>query len=230
MRNNYLLVLAFCLILTRVSAQVDAQTASDHVIIKYSPLPMFDFDNTIQVGVEIPLGKSGVTLQQDLGFGRSTFSAWYTESTNVPDKTTYKSRTTLRYYYFTKRRVRGYFGGEFMFKQVVYRQNQWVGMDCSGFGGCGYFENKDVRIARVVGAGHGKIGWQFYFPSRLTMDLFAGMGMRSIKVRTLTPGLNDAFVRGPDEFWASSTPGTRDFVPSLVLGFHLGIVLGKFED
>ncbi|KAA0988716.1 hypothetical protein [Dyadobacter aurulentus] len=230
MKNALLYVLIFCLIHAGASGQVDAETAADHVIIKYSPLPMFDFDNTIQFGVEIPFGQSGVTLQQDLGYGRSTFNAWYTEQTNVPDKSTYKSRTTLRYYYFGKRRVRGYVAGEFMFKQVVYRENQWVGMDCSGFGGCGYFENKDIRIARIVGAGHAKMGWQFYFPSRLTMDLFAGLGMRSIKVRTLTPGLDNALIRGPDEFWAESTPGTREIVPSLVLGFHLGFVLGKFED
>ncbi|WP_439559347.1 hypothetical protein [Dyadobacter sp.] len=210
-------------------AQVDAWNAANHVIIKYSPAAMFDSDNTIQFGVEVPLGKSGISLQQDLGYGHSSFNLWYYEVTTVPDKSTYKSRTQLRYYYFSKQRVRGYFAGEFMYKRVVYRQNQWVGMDCAESGGCNYSENKDVKIGRIAAAGHARLGWQFYFPSRMTLDLFTGFGLRNINVKTLTAGLDNARVQSPQEMWSETTPGTHYVVPSLVLGFHLGVVLGKIR-
>ncbi|WP_157488129.1 DUF3575 domain-containing protein [Dyadobacter crusticola] len=210
-------------------AQIDAYNAAKHVIIKYSPAAMFDSDNTIQFGVEVPLGKSGISLQQDLGYGHSGFNLWYHDITNAPNKSTYKSRTHLRYYYFSKSRVRGYFAGEFLYKKVLYRDNQWVGMDCSSFGDCNYFENKDVTIGRIAAAGHARMGWQFYFPSRMTLDLFTGFGMRDIKVKALSPGLETARVRAPREIWSETTPGTHYVMPSLVLGFHLGVVLGKIR-
>jgi hypothetical protein len=229
MRVLLLIASLFYFCLSEVFAQVDAANAANHVIIKYSPLPMFDSDNTIQFGVEVPLGKSGISLQEDLGYGHSKFNLWYQETNHVPNKATYKSRTHIRYYYFDRRRVRGYVGAEFLYKKVVYSENQWVGMECSGFGGCNFFENKDVKVARVAIAGHARLGWQLYFPSRLTLDFFTGIGMRSINVRTLTPGLENAQVTSPEEIWVSNTPGSHYVVPSLVLGVHLGIVLGKIQ-
>jgi hypothetical protein len=215
---------------TDLFGQIDGKSAKDHVVIKYSPLPMFDFDNTIQFGAEIPFGNSGLTIQQDLGYGHASFGMWYRNRDNVPDKTTYKSRTHLRYYYLERRRVRGYLGAEFLYKRVIYRGSQWIGMDCSQSGGCNYFEQKDVTIGRIIGAGHARMGWQFYFSNRMTIDLFSGIGWRHIKVRAITAGLENARVTTPDEFWTNAGAGTDELVPSLVLGVHFGIVLGKFID
>jgi hypothetical protein len=226
---TYSLALAL-LVCSEGFAQFDGYSATNHVVVKYSPLPMFDFDNTIQFGVEVPLGNSGWSVQQDLGYGHSKFNIWYYDNANPPNKATYKSRTHFRWYYYTKRRVRAYVGGEYLFKKVIYRDNQWVGMDCSGFGGCGYFENKNVKIGRAVSAGHIRGGWQFYFSNRMTLDLFTGFGMRLIKVKSLTPGLTNANFSAPDEFWVNNSVGSEDLVPSVVLGVHFGIMLGKFRE
>jgi hypothetical protein len=121
-------------------------------------------------------------------------------------------------------------GGEILLKKVVYRDNQWVGMDCNDFRTCGYYENQDIKIARFVGAGHFRMGWQFYFASRMALDLFTGFGIRSINVKAITPGLEDMSYSRPREMWSNTAPGSRNVVPSLVLGFHFGIILGKFED
>jgi hypothetical protein len=229
---RFLFFCSACIFLlsSSVSAQIDAESAKDHVIIKFSPLPLFDADNTVQFGVEVPFGKSGFSVQQDLGYGKSSFNIWYTDYSNPPDKEIFKSRTQLRYYYFDARRVRGYVGGEFLFKKVVYRDNQWVGMECGDFGTCSFFQNKDIKIGRYVAAGHVRMGWQFYFGSRMTMDLFTGFGLRNINVRAITPGLENARYSRPREMWSNTAPGSNEVVPSLVLGFHFGIVLGKFED
>ncbi|MEO6286539.1 MAG: hypothetical protein ABIN80_04560 [Dyadobacter sp.] len=213
-----------------VVGQINAEAAKNHVIIKFSPLPLFDADNTVQFGVEVPLGKRGFSLQQDLGYGHSKFSMWYSDYTNPPNKATFKSRTQLRYYYFDGRKVRGYMAGELLLKKVVYRNDQWVGMDCSEFGTCGFFQNQEVKIGRFVGAGHFRMGWQFYFGSRMALDMFTGFGIRSIHVKAITPGLQNMRYSRPREMWSDTSPGSREVVPSLVLGFHLGIILGKFED
>lgn len=212
-------------------AQFDAGSAKDHVIVKYSPLPMFDFDNTVQFGVEIPLGKGNFTLQQDLGYGNSSFCMWYHDFNDPPTKDIYKGRTQLRWYYFEKRRVRGYVGPEFLFKKVVYRNNQWVGMDCSsGFGNCGYFENKALRVVKNVSAGHARFGWQFYFPGRITLDLFTGVGFRGSTTRSSIPRPENGRIYSIDDYWTNVRPGTREFYPSLVFGFHIGMVLGRSPD
>ena len=227
-----LTVLTGCLLQVYSSfAQIDAQSAKKHVIVKFAPLAMFDFDNVVQFGVEVPLGNSGMSVQQDFGYGHSSFNMWYNSANDRPEKETYKSRTQLRYYYMERRRVRAYVAGEFLFKKVIYSENKWVGMDCdSPFGNCGYFEDKYVKTARNVGAGHAKLGWQFYFGNRMALDLFTGIGYRNIRVRSITAGLENASVPRTNRWFEYDRPGTNEIVPSLSMGFHLGIILGKFED
>lgn len=211
-------------------AQFVVESAKRHVIIKYSPLPMYDFDNTIQFGVEIPLGKGDFSLQEDLGYGDSGFNLWFNEREDMPDKQIFKSRTHLRWYFVEKRRMRAYIGPEFLYKKVVYRENQWIGRDCEpGFGPCSFFENKNVRLDKNVGALHARFGWQFITPGRFVFDVFTGLGFRSIGVKSNTPGVSDSEIRSMNDFWDRIHPREPDVLASLVAGFHLGIVLGKYR-
>ena len=81
----------------------------------------------------------------------------------------------------------------------------------------------------MVGAGHAKAGMQFYFSSRIALDLFAGVGFRSIKVRSITNLPSNVRVPRNDNWFEYDTPGTNEFIPSLSLGAHIGIILGKFD-
>ncbi|SDD86708.1 hypothetical protein SAMN04487996_102381 [Dyadobacter soli] len=211
-------------------AQFDVESAKRHVIIKYSPLPMYDFDNTIQFGVEIPLGKGNFALQEDLGYGNSSFNLWFDEDDDRPERDIYKSRTHLKWYFLERRRMRAYVGPEVLYKKVVYRQNQWIGRDCqTEFGPCSFFENKDVRQDKNVWAGHARFGWQFITPGRFIFDVFAGVGFRSIHVRSRTAGVADWEVRNMYDNWETIRAGHSDLRPSMVAGFHLGLVLGKYR-
>ena len=208
-------------------AQVDANTARNNVIIKFSPLALFDGDNTVQFGVEVPIRNTRFSLQEDLGYGTSDFSIWYSGSVDRPSKSTFKSRTQLRYNYYGGAHFKAYVAGEFMYKRVLYRENEWVGMDCV-YGDCGYFQNMPVRIERTVSAYHPRLGWQFYFSSRLTLDLFLGVGLRHVRVTR--PGLPDgryAF-SSIDELWPT-TP-RNETIASAVLGFNFGLILGKIKN
>ncbi|SEJ72839.1 hypothetical protein SAMN05216327_117113 [Dyadobacter sp. SG02] len=207
----------------------DVETTKRHVIIKYSPAAMFDFDNTIQFGVEIPLGKGNFALQQDLGYGPSRMSSWQNDDNDV-DKQTFKSRTHLRWYFMEKRRMRAYVGPEFLFKKVVLRESQWIGKDCSGpWGPCSFFQNQDVRIDKNVVAGHARFGWQFIKSNRFVFDVFTGIGFRHIFNTSHSPGVPDYEVRGIDDVWEFLRPNESDLRPSAVMGFHLGIILGKYR-
>lgn len=213
------------------SAQINPAEVRHHVIIKYFPLSMYDIDNTFQAGVEIPVLKSRFGIQQEAGYGHTDLNFWYRSDGKDPDKQILKSRTQLRFYFYQGARVRGFVAGEYLFKQVTNYQTQWVGRDCAD-GGCGYFENKQVKLGRFVHAGHLKAGWQFSFPHRMTMDIFGGFGIRSISVRSLTPGAES--VRQNDSWLNWGIAGDRAApytveAPSVSLGFSIGFALGKFK-
>jgi hypothetical protein len=217
-----------CLLGITCFGQIDAETSQKRVIIKLSPLALFDFDNTVQLGAEVPLGLSRFSIQQDMGYGRSSFNVWRTSEDSRPFKETYKGRTQLRYYYLQRRRFKAYVAGEYLFKKVVYTQNQWVGMDCAGWN-CGYFESRFVKVARNVNAGHVKMGWQFYFGNRMALDIFSGLGLRNIQVESITPVLGNTRIEQSGEWFEYDTPGTNETIPSIAMGFHFGIILGKFD-
>ncbi|MBO9616407.1 MAG: hypothetical protein J7619_27200 [Dyadobacter sp.] len=230
MRTSLLTIIASLCSLCTCFAQFDVETAKRHVIVKYSPLPMFDLDNTIQFGVEIPLGKGDFALQQDLGYGNSSFNGWYHDNSQRPDKEIYKSRTHLRWYFVEKRRMRAYVGPEVLFKKVVYRESQWLGKDCeSPWGPCSFFQNQQVRVDKNVVAGHVRFGWQFITPGRFVFDVFTGIGFRHIFATSHSPGIPDSDIRGVDDSWERISPNESDVRPSAVMGFHLGILLGKYR-
>jgi hypothetical protein len=229
MRSVLIPVFVFLYPFCSCFAQFDVESAKRHVIIKYSPLPMFDFDNTIQLGVEVPLGNGNFALQEDLGYGNSTFSAWY-DGDNRPDKQIFKSRTHLRWYFMERRRMRAYIGPEVLYKKVVYRDKQWAGRDCNGpFGPCSFFQSQNVRVDKNVVASHARFGWQFITPSRFTFDLFAGVGFRHIFATSHSPGIPDSEVRRIHDNWEDLDPNENEIRASAVLGFHFGIVLGKYR-
>lgn len=229
MRGTLLTIFAF-LTSFHSFAQFDVETAKRHVIVKYSPLPMFDLDNTVQFGVEIPLGKGEFALQQDLGYGNSSFNGWYKNESRRPDKDIFKSRTHFKWYFMERRRMRAYAGPEVLFKNVVYRENQWVGRECEApWGPCGFFQNEQVRVDKNVVAGHARFGWQFISPGRFVFDVFTGVGFRQIFATSHSSGIADSEIRSVYDNWEYISPTKNDFVPSAVMGFHLGIILGKYR-
>ena len=188
---------------------------------------MFDFDNTVQIGAEIPLHDQRFTIQQDIGYGNANFNVWYSEGSERPNKYTIKSRTQFRFYFVERPRFRSYVAGEYLHKRVVRSEDRWAGRDCAVTGGCSFFEYARVQQGRFVKAFHAKVGWQFYFPNRTSLDIFAGMGMRQARVKTITPGFGD--VNLGSDFWWSNSNGVHQVIPSLAIGFHLGLALGKFD-
>ena len=223
--RNILIVLV--LLLSSVKTFSQTNEMKQHVIIKFLPLAMFDIDNTFQFGVEVPLKNTRFSIHQEAGYGHSSFSPWHMEEGKRPDRTTIKTRTQLRFYFYEKSTIRAFVAGEYLFKRVVNRDRQWVGQDCIN-GGCDYFENQNVRFGRFINAGHVKVGWQFHFPRRMILDVYTGFGLRNVEGRILTPGAENARLR--EDWWLlSRDPVFKDTIPSLAVGFQLGLLLGKLN-
>lgn len=229
MKRAICLLCLFVFSLNFCCAQIDPEETREHVILKWSPLSMFDIDNTVQIGIEIPFKNDRFTIQQEAGYGNSNFNVWYAQEEHRPDESTVKSRTQFRYYFYEKTRFRSYVAGEYMYKRVVTREMQGVGRECSLTGGCSYFQNTNVKQGRFVGAFHVKAGWQFYYSNRTTFDLFAGIGLRRANIKMLTPNVENVRIDNDWYFWRNNSIGRQQVVPSLSLGFHLGIALGKFN-
>jgi len=211
-----------------VYAQERQSAIRKNVIIKFAPLALFDTDNTFQAGIEIPVRNTKFSIQQDFGYGHASFNIWYKDRDVRPEKTILKSRTQLRYYFYQKPALQMYVAGEYLYKRVIQFDNQWVGMEC-GSGGCNFFENKDVKLGRLVNAIHAKLGWQFYFTNRTTIDLFTGFGIRSRNLRILTPDVDQARFKDDFSFFTDNTPNSTLILPSVAVGFHIGIILGKLK-
>ena len=229
MKRTLYLCIAYFLGMNFSYGQIDPEESREHIILKWSPLSLFDIDNTFQVGAEIPLANDRFTIQQDIGYGKSSFNIWYAEEENNPNKSTVKSRTQFRYYFYEKTRFRSYIAGEYLYKRVVNQETQFVGMDCSNTGGCAYFQEKNVKQGRFVSALHAKVGWQFYFSNRTTLDLFTGFGLRKANVRLITPNVGNARFDSDWDFWRDNSIGSHEVIPSISMGFHLGIALGRFR-
>lgn len=228
MKWSVVVVVLGMLITQSVLAQVNPEESRKHVILKWSPLSLYDVDNTFQLGVEVPLPDSRFTLQQDIGYGHGSFNLWYVGSNNRPDKSTIKARTQFRFYYLERPRFRAYVAGEYLYKRVVNQKQDWIGRDCNVSGGCSFFENVQIKQGRFVNALHAKAGWHFYFSNRMSLDVFTGFGLRQAKMRMITPGVQDMNLERAWWFGNSSF-NNPEVIPSLAVGFHLGFALGKFN-
>ncbi|WP_221391346.1 DUF3575 domain-containing protein [Dyadobacter sp. NIV53] len=222
------LLFIFLLVFHFSHAQIDPDESKNHIILKWSPLSLFDIDNTVQLGLEVPVNDK-FTIQQDIGYGHSGFNVWYADYENRPDIGTIKSRTQLRYYFYAKPRFRSYLAGEYLFKRVVRQETKWVGMDCVDNGGCSYFSYKNVKQGKFVNALHAKIGWQFYFSNRTSLDLFVGFGLRKARIRTLTKGVGNVDFDNGWDWWINANNNDPQIIPSVSTGFHLGFALGRFK-
>jgi hypothetical protein len=195
------------------------------LVLKVTPLMLFDPDNTLQAGLEVPLRNPRYSFQQEVGYGHAAYALYPTERAEQ-NKETWRLRTQLRRYYRQNQNGAGYFALEYLFKKNSLRQWRAVGRDCASPGQCAYFENRQVALGRFVNAWHLKMGWQYLLGDRLNLDLYWGVGVRDLTVRTLSLE-NEELTRDGDFLWfRTNRPGYYGPVPSLSLGFHLGWFLG----
>lgn len=218
------------IILPKVSGQDYAELGKKQVTLKFAPLAMFDIDNTYAFAVEVPLSNPKFSLQQELGYGHAATNLWYSLDNYKPRKYTIRLKAQFRYYYFERSIVRGYLGVEYFYKRTQSKEKRWVGQDCQSFGACSFSMEDNVSFVKQVHAIHPKVGWQFYFGPRFSLDLYTGFGARVIdnKVISENKTINLSPHSGDINWFDSWQKGTHVY-PSLSAGIQLGVRLGKIK-
>jgi Protein of unknown function (DUF3575) len=198
-------------------------------IVKTMPTTLFDIDNTVTFGVEVPFNKHW-SIQQELGWGNTWLSPWYSERNTYPSKTNWRFRTQGRYYFdeFRNNGGRMYIGMEYFRKDVFVNQLKNIGRECtSQTATCSYFEEANVRTHRAISALHFKFGYQVAVSERVIIDTFAGFGGREIVVTnnvSAQDNLQNSF-QGLFDI-RSLNPSNRSS-PSISFGFSVGYQIKK---
>jgi hypothetical protein len=198
------------------------------VILKFTPSMLLDPDNTLTLGVEIPLSVRW-SVQQEVGWGNAYMNLW-DERSRYTEKNNWRFRTQLRYYFEkSNSKLSGsYFALEYFRKEVFIRQYQAIGRQCNPLTGtCAYFEEGILRTRRRVSALHGKFGYQWLIPDRMVVDIYIGGGFRNLIVTNDDPlgQANINLIRTNFFNLRSLRPGKYEPIASISAGFSLGILL-----
>lgn len=198
------------------------------VIIKWTPSMLLDPDNSLTLGVEIPISRRG-SIQQEIGWGHNQFNAHSYEKEQFPTRQTWRLRSQFRLYIpsFSVGRDKFYLAVEYFRKNVLTERYQSVGRLCNPTTGtCVYFEEITIRSNRRVNAFHGKAGYVFFLSSHFILDLYVGAGIRDLVV-TDNSGNNLPNNTNRLWDWRTTRPGRYGTMPSISAGFHLGIAFNQ---
>ncbi|WP_428659768.1 DUF3575 domain-containing protein [Runella sp.] len=193
-------------------------------ILKTIPSTLIDPDNTLTLGLEVPLTNRW-SVQQEVGWGHNSFNVYSSEREEYPNRQTWRFRSQIRYYFSDISSPNGSFfiALEYFRKNVLTDQIQSVGRDCDPLtGACAYFQVLPVRINRQVSAGHFKWGYAFSTQSKITIEIYMGLGIRSLIVkdnsgRTMTNIFRNRFLT-----FRPDTPGNYGTMPGVSAGIALG--------
>lgn len=236
---RHLAVLLLVVFATKTQAQTNDSLLSAP-ILKLLPSHIFDIDNSLTLGLEVPLTNKRFSVQGDIGFGRNSLNIWQRanfwqgqgrDDVNVE---TWRTRFQIKYYLIQKRYLGYYVGLQYSFKKNIVKQWQTFGQDCSGSDPwtqiCAYQEQKLTTKGRFVNS-YGMItGLQWKDRGRFTVDLYLGLGIRNLNVRYLNNSSNPSLNRESDILFFSILPlrvGSYELTPYLYHGIYVGYALKK---
>ncbi len=226
------MLLLNCLLICskQLHAQHIADIAKEKPVLKVSLLPMYHIDNAFVLAAEIPLSKGHFSLQPEIGYGSASSNVFYeiwALDDIPPEKNTVRSKLQFRSYYKEGSAFRAYYGGEYAYRHMNYRQS---GLDASGISAI----TPPLRLRRTTHALHGILGWQRHFNNRLSIDFHIGFGLQMSENSAVTKGLTDeelAKIRFNEMSWfrRSKRIGSYGPYPDFLGAIQLGFILGKLN-
>lgn len=217
---------------------------------KFAPLCLFEpIYNTIEGAVEYKFHPN-ISAQAQFGYGNSNLSPYNPTGYDSPYRT-YRSRIEVRYYmtkpslyyrrimriyagqpssesirnYFlnTEKQKCPYLAIELTWKNTVFFEEGYVGVDCSG-GACNYQKYTTYQRNKNVGILSFKIGKQRFYGSRFFLDYYTGLELRFVDIHV--PHLNSGFVIEDAFFDRIDARSLGSFVmPGISAGIKLGFSL-----
>lgn len=229
MRNFYsfvyvLLFVSLVFFTTPVKSQTLLEQNRDHVVLKWAPLSLFEYYNTFLLGVEIPFRNPRFTFQQELGYGHASMSIWFTEDEARPNRHVVRSNSQFRFYIKEWKSFRLFTAAEYFLRRSRTYAIEFDPHDCEG--GCADYSGAPYDTERIVNALHLKFGFQAWLSRRISLEVYTGYGYRTIKSRSLTPGVSPLW-RNKERWWDIPQASLREPLPSFAPGFQIGLLLGK---
>jgi|GEM_PF-1104474 hypothetical protein len=192
------LVLLYILSTTCTFAQRDSVAIhTPFIVLKTSPLSVFDIDNSLTIGIERSFNKNQ-SYQVEVGYGNSNWNLWtqfddFIDPRNkFRDFNIFRARTEWRRYRFADIGTLpegNYIAVEAFFKYVGKRDFYNVGREVIA-GQPSYFEFMEGNKRRIVSGTHFKIGRQSFIfddnPDKephFLLDFYVGLGFRIIDYR-----------------------------------------------
>jgi hypothetical protein len=192
------------------------------LIVKWAFLSLIDPDRTVQFGAEYFL-TSRLSLQTELGYGK--FLGY--NGSNAEPRRIWRSRNEIRLYLsdYQYADFIGYLALEGFYKQVYTYKNETVARGCQGLN-CNYYEIVRYAYQKDVWGINLKGGGQVFLGKRVLLDMYLGVGLREIAVKTPDKPSE------ADNGWLSED-GVLDFSydqgyyhsASLVIGVKLGYLI-----
>lgn len=241
MKILYTICLFFALFLVENIAFSQDSLQRKHLILKISPLTIFDIDNTFQIATEHNLSKNmRWTLSEELGYGAGSVNVWAYNSNNDnygSSREVYRVKIEARRYTLKKNQqmAGGYMAYEVFYKQVNDQMNRTVGRECES-GPCNYFEDVNYSASKYVVGGTVKFGYQRFFRdennknTKFVFDFYVGLGLRRVMIDHRVDGdvQNNNWFFGNDAIFSNGGLGYRDNaynIPHAALGIKVGYLL-----
>lgn len=241
MKNLHTICLFFCFFLIKNEVFSQDSLQRKHLILKISPLTIFDIDNTFQIATEHNLFKNmRWTLSEELGYGAGSANVWAYNSNNDgygSNREVYRIKVEARRYNLKKNQQMsgGYMAYELFYKQVNDIMKRTVGRECEG-GRCNYFEDVNYSASKYVVGGTVKFGYQRFFRdenknnTKFVFDFYVGLGLRRVMIDHRIDGniQNNTWFFGNNGIFSNGGLGYRDNaynIPHASFGIRFGYLI-----
>lgn len=221
--RKILFMLLLCPLFLKAQESENVDVPSRFIFLKFSHLSLIDPIPSIQLAMEYQLkGNKAISLQHEAGY----ITNIYLHNPNKRNLQGIRLRNEVRFYLQPRGKTGSgfYFAPEILFIQYSYTE---TGTICHGsedeFFRCNYREKVDYKVQKQVYALHPKIGFQSIY-KRLTVDLYAGVGYRQVKVEERDKP-QDQF--DEEDFFNFRKSQGIYHLPGLSLGFKIGCLISK---
>lgn len=209
--------------ITALGAEPDSTRQAERqegpgIAIKFAPLALtLDFYTCAMAGVHYQV-KDQVYFQHEFGVVLPTFY----DNIDFRDMRGIRNRFEIRNYFQPRRSSFPYTSMELVYNNISYGRERQVPVSISGRGMVDYYQLLTYRVRKQVVAFHFKFGIDQELFDRFLLDLYVGLGARTVFLNSKGAPSNDLF----DELILFRNYDNGQFLrPSASLGFKLGYVI-----
>lgn len=192
-------------------------------MIKFAPLALVDFQTAAMFSVHYQVNGS-MYFQNEVGMVFPLYNV--NNHRDYQDMWGIRNRFEIRDYFKTGKSAFTYTSVELIYNNVSYQRSRIREVSLSSVEMVDYYQHVTYRVRKQAAALHVKIGWELELYNRIYVDLYTGVGLRGVFIRSKNRQDEDYW----DEYSIFPIFDHGNFIrPSGSLGFKLGYVIGKMK-